>query len=90
MIDPTGNAPKRYEDQRGRDTAAKAREMKDNLEEAKKKGYVPDPMQKRAEDMAKKRGKTPIEQHHHKGVKQAASGGAKMHQNRRDKNAWFF
>jgi RHS repeat-associated protein len=72
MIDPTGNAPKRYEDQRGRDTAAKAREMKDNLEEAKKKGYVPDPMQKRAEDMAKKRGKTPIEQHHHKGVKQAA------------------
>ena len=70
--DPSGTAPKKYENQRGRDTAAKAREMKKNLEEAKKRGYVPDPMQKRAEDMAKKRGKTPIEHHHHKGVKQAA------------------
>jgi uncharacterized protein RhaS with RHS repeats len=72
ILDPSGKAPNKYKDQRGRDTAAKAREMKKNLEEAKKKGYAPDPLQKRAEDMAKKRGKTPIEQHHHKGVKEAA------------------
>ncbi|MBI5145809.1 MAG: VCBS repeat-containing protein [Thaumarchaeota archaeon] len=73
FIDPSGTAPKKYEDQRGRDTAAKAREMEQNLTDANKKGYKPDPMQKRAEKLAKKRGKTPIEQHHHKGVKQAAS-----------------
>jgi RHS repeat-associated protein len=72
FYDPSGGAPKKYEDQRSKDTAAKAREMNNNLAEAKKKGYTPDPMQKRAEDLAAKRGKTPIEQHHHKGVKQAA------------------
>lgn len=73
MVDPSGNSPKRYQDQRGRDTAVKTAAMKKNLEEAKKKGYAPDPMQKRAEDVSKKRKtkKTPIEQHHHKGVKQA-------------------
>ncbi|MBO3752678.1 hypothetical protein J5X84_42075 [Streptosporangiaceae bacterium NEAU-GS5] len=70
--DPSGAAPKKYEDQRGKDTAAKAREMNQNLADAKKKGYTPDPMQKRAADMAKKRGKTPVEQHHNTGVKQAA------------------
>jgi hypothetical protein len=72
FVDPSGDVPKEYEDQRGKDTSAKAREMEQNLERAKKKGYKPDPMQERANKMAKKRGKTPIEQHHHKGVKQAA------------------
>jgi RHS repeat-associated protein len=71
-FDPTGAAPKKYEEQRARDTAAKAKEMRQNLAEAKNKGYAPDPMQDRASKMAKKRGKTPIEHHHHKGVKQAA------------------
>lgn len=72
LVDPEGTAPKKYEKQRGKDTAAKAKEMEANLKEAKKKGYTPDPMQDRAKKMAKKNGKTPIEQHHHKGVKQAA------------------
>jgi RHS repeat-associated protein len=72
FVDLSGTAPKRYEDQRGKDTAAKQKEMKTNLETAEAKGYKPDPMQHRADNLAKKRGKTPIEHHHHKGVKQAA------------------
>jgi RHS repeat-associated protein len=72
LVDPGGTAPKKYEKQRPKDTAAKAREMERNLKEAKKQGLKPDPMQKRADALAKKRGKTPIEQHHHKGVKEAA------------------
>jgi hypothetical protein len=72
FVDPSGLASKKHEHQRGKDTAAKRKEMEKNLREAKKKGYTPDPMQKRAEKLARKRGKTPIEQHHHKGVAQAA------------------
>lgn len=74
FVDDSGLAPQRYEDQRRKDTAAKAAEMRKNLAEQKsgKPPKTPDPMQKRAADLAKKRGKTPIEQHHHKGVQQAA------------------
>jgi RHS repeat-associated protein len=72
LVDPSGAAPEKYEKQRGKDTAAKEKEMKTNLKEAKAEGHKPDPMQKRAEKVAKKRGKTPIEHHHHKGVQQAA------------------
>ena len=31
FTDPSGKAPKKYEDQRGRDTAAKRKEMEKNL-----------------------------------------------------------
>ncbi len=72
FLDPSGNAPKKYKTQRAKDTAAKRKEMEKNLREAKAKGYSPDPMQKRAEKLAKKRGKTPIEQHHHRGVAESA------------------
>jgi len=70
-VDPEGHAPKKYEKQRGKDTAAKQREMQHNINASKNKGYSPDPMQKRAENIGLKRGKTPIEHHHHSGVKQA-------------------
>lgn len=73
LTDPSGHAPKKYEDQRGKDTAAKKAEMDKNLGEAKKKGFTPDPMQEKAADYAKRTGKAnPIQQHHHKGVKQSA------------------
>ena len=72
FLDPTGSAPQKYEDQRSKDTAAKRKEMEKNLSEAKKRGDKPDPMQKRAEKIKKKTGTTPIQQHHHKGVAQAA------------------
>jgi RHS repeat-associated protein len=72
FVDPSGAAPEKYEKQRAKDTAAKEKEMNTNLNDAKDKGYKPDPMQKRADKLAEKRGKTPIEHHHHKGVKQAA------------------
>jgi len=71
-IDVSGLAPKKYQKQRGKDTAAKQKEFKANQESAKQKGFTRDPMQQRAEKLAKTRGKTPIQQHHHQGVKQAA------------------
>jgi RHS repeat-associated protein len=71
-IDVSGLAPKKYQKQRGKDTAAKQKEFKANQESAKQKGFTRDPMQQRAEKLAKTRGKTPIEHHHHQGVKQAA------------------
>ncbi|MFD4368971.1 SpvB/TcaC N-terminal domain-containing protein [Rhodococcus sp. NPDC058521] len=73
MVDVAGLAPEKFENQRRRDTAAKAREMNRNLKDAKKAGHTTDPMQKRAAKMANKQGKTPIEQHHHKGVKESAA-----------------
>jgi RHS repeat-associated protein len=72
LVDPTGRAPTKYEKQRARDTAAKQREMVDNLYKARNQGYKTDPMQDRANRRAKKAGKTPIEHHHHKGVKESA------------------
>lgn len=72
FLDPSGTAPKPYEDQRGKDTAAKRKEMEQNLQNSNKKGYTPDPMQKRADKLGIIRGKTPIEQHHHRGVKESA------------------
>ena len=72
FVDPSGTAPKKYEDQRGRDTATKKREMEGAIRDAKEKGHAPDPMRRRAERLGRERGKTPIEQHHHTGVAQAA------------------
>jgi RHS repeat-associated protein len=72
FIDSTGAAPDEYQAQRRKDTAAKAGEIRQNLEHAKAQGYAPDPMQDRAARIKKETGRTPIEQHHHKGVKQAA------------------
>ncbi len=77
-VDLSGYAPMRYEKQRAKDTRHKANEMKANLMKAKavakKMGekFTRDPMQTRAAALAKKRGKTPIEQHHHTGVKEAS------------------
>jgi RHS repeat-associated protein len=68
--DASGFAPEDYQKQRQVDTSAKAKEMERNLEDAIENDLKPDPMQKRAEKLAKKRGKTPIEQHHHTGVKE--------------------
>jgi RHS repeat-associated protein len=81
FVDPAGTAPKKYEDQRGKDTAKKRGEMKSNLEKAEEKKFTLDPMQKRAEmykQAQAKRGKqphTPIEHHHHKGVNESAKVG---------------
>nr|BFE36953.1 hypothetical protein GCM10010200_092040 [Actinomadura rugatobispora] len=73
FYDPSGAAPKKYQDQRSKDTAAKRQEMEQNLAKPVQKGKpkVPDPMQKRAAGFSK----TPIEQHHHTGVQQAAEVG---------------
>jgi len=72
LIDPSGHAPKKYEQQRAKDTAAKQKQMVEELYKARGKGYNTDPMQNRAKRLATKRGKTPIEQHHHQGVKESA------------------
>ncbi|WP_344594922.1 SpvB/TcaC N-terminal domain-containing protein [Actinomadura vinacea] len=72
FYDPSGAAPKEYEDQRKKDTAKKAREMERNRAAAKAQGKKPDPMQKTIDTYKKKKGRTPIDQHHNLGVKQAA------------------
>lgn len=72
LVDPMGYAPKRYEVQRARDTAAKEREMVENLYKARDQAFTKDPMQNRANRLGGKRGKTPIEHHHHKGVRESA------------------
>jgi RHS repeat-associated protein len=74
FIDISGTAPEKYEKQREKDTAAKQKEMERNRKDAEEKGYAPDPMKKEAEKVARKRRKekTPIEHHHHEGVKETA------------------